>query len=130
PGYLADAHLAPVLALTSPSDVRVGYDWGVYYTWEYDYRPVCELLHEVFGNPFRSISFVPSWRTTAVVTLARAAYDDRVLPAGTLDPDRLAVLSDALEEAGCDNADVLAHLRGPGPHVRGCWVLDLLLDKK
>jgi hypothetical protein len=48
---------------------------------------------------------------------------------GTLDNDRLAVLSDALEEAGCDDADLLDHLRSPGPHVRGCWVLDLLLGK-
>ena len=47
-----------------------------------------------------------------------------------LDPDRLAVLADALEEAGCDNADLLSHLRGPGPHVRGCWALDLLLGKE
>jgi len=50
--------------------------------------------------------------------------------AGTLVPDCLAVLADALEEAGCDNTDLLLHLRGPGPHVRGCWVLDLLLGKE
>ena len=64
-----------------------------------------------------------------MVSLAPAAYDDRTLPAGTLDPDRLAVLADALEEAGCDNDDLLSHVRGPGPHVRGCWVVDLLLGK-
>jgi hypothetical protein len=61
--------------------------------------------------------------------MAQTAYDERILPAGTLDPDRLAVLADALEDAGCDNADILSHLRGPGPHVRGCWVVDLLLGK-
>jgi hypothetical protein len=65
-----------------------------------------------------------------VPKLARAAYNDRHLPAGTLDATRLAVLADALEEAGCDSADILGHLRGSGPHVRGCWVIDLLLRKE
>jgi hypothetical protein len=50
--------------------------------------------------------------------------------AGTLDTSRLAVLADALEDAGCDRADILGHLRGPGPHVRGCWAVDLLLGKE
>jgi hypothetical protein len=62
-----------------------------------------------------------------VLALAQTAYDDRLLPAGTRDPDRLAILADALEDAGCDNAEILSHLRGSGPHVRGCWVVDLLL---
>jgi hypothetical protein len=48
---------------------------------------------------------------------------------GSLDSNRLAVLSDALEEAGCDSEGILRHLRSPGPHVRGCWVLDLVLGK-
>jgi hypothetical protein len=64
-----------------------------------------------------------------VVAVARAAYDERELPSGTLDGARLAVLTDALEESGCDQADLLAHLRGPGPHVRGCWAVDLILGK-
>ena len=64
-----------------------------------------------------------------MVALARAAYDQRELPSGALDTTRLAVLADALEEAGCDQADLLTHLRGPGPHVRGCWVVDLILGK-
>ena len=61
--------------------------------------------------------------------LAEDAYEERELPAGTLDVTRLAVLADALEDAGCDQADLLAHLRGPGSHVRGCWAVDLLLGK-
>jgi hypothetical protein len=87
------------------------------------------LLRDLFGNPFRPIALDPALRTPAVLALAQAAYDHRTLPAGTLDPDRFAILADALEEAGCDDAQILGHLRGPGPHVRGCFVLDTLLDK-
>jgi hypothetical protein len=65
-----------------------------------------------------------------VVQLARAAYEERILPAGHLDPARLAVLADALEEAGCDNTEMLAHLRSPGPHVRGCYVIDAIMSKE
>jgi hypothetical protein len=64
-----------------------------------------------------------------VVRLAQAAYEERHLPAGTLDDGRLAVLADALEEAGCTDTDIVGHLRGPGPHVRGCWPVDLCLGK-
>ena len=90
----------------------------------------CGVLREVFGNPFRSVALDPAWQTSTVVSLAQAAYEERILPAGTLDPDRLAVLADALEEAGCDNPDILSHLRGPGPHYRGGFALDLLLSKE
>jgi hypothetical protein len=76
------------------------------------------------------VAFDPAWRTPAVLAQAQAAYDNRTLPAGTLEPDRLAVLADALEEAGCADPDILGHLRGPGPHVRGCFVVDAILDKK
>jgi predicted DNA-binding WGR domain protein len=69
-------------------------------------------------------------RSRDVLALAQAAYEERIMPSGELDPARLAVLSDALEEAGCDNPDILAHLRSLGPHVRGCWVVDLLLGKE
>jgi hypothetical protein len=87
------------------------------------------LLRDIFGNPFRPVSFNPAWRTPTVVALATAAHDNRILPAGTLDTDRLAVLADALEDAGCDNAEILDHCRGDGPHVRGCYVIDLLLGR-
>src|SRR5262249_16792147 len=83
-----------------------------------------------FGHPFRPIQLDPPWVTPAVAGLARAAYDERVLPEGDLDPARLAALADALEEAGGTNAEVLSHLRGPGPHVRGCWAVDLILGKQ
>jgi hypothetical protein len=80
------------------------------------------LLRDIFGNPFRPVTADPSWLTPTVTALAAAIYADRAF-------DRLPILADALEEAGCDHPDVLAHCRGPGPHVRGCWVVDLLLGK-
>lgn len=65
----------------------------------------------------------PTWRTSVVVGLAQAI--DRELAFG-----RLPILADALEEAGCDQAAILTHCRQPGPHVSGCWVVDLVLGKK
>jgi hypothetical protein len=88
------------------------------------------LLRCIFGNPFRPVSISPAWQTPQVVALAQAAYEQRELPAGTLDLARPAVLADALEDADCDQADLLSHLRDPVPHVRGCWVIDLLLGKE
>ena len=85
------------------------------------------LAHDVFGNPFRPVSFNPLWRSPDVCSLAGPAYQERLLPCGRLEPARLAVLADALEDAGCTSDEVLGHLRGPGPHVRGCWALDLTL---
>ncbi len=90
-------------------------------------RRAASLLRCVVGNPFRPVTLAPAWQTSQVAALARAAYDERELPLGTLDGTRLAVLADALEEAGCDQAELLGHLRGPGPHVRGCWAVDLVL---
>jgi hypothetical protein len=62
--------------------------------------------------------------------MARAIYAEGRLPEGALDPARLAVLADTLEEAGCANPEILSHLRGAGPHVRGCWPVDLVLGKE
>jgi hypothetical protein len=90
------------------------------------------LVRDIFRNPFRSATLsaaVLAWNDTTVVRLAQTAYDDRHLPSGTLDNGRLAVLADALEEAGCTDAEILGHLRGPGPHVSGCWAVDICLRK-
>lgn len=91
------------------------------------------LLRCLFGNPFRAAPVIDaawlSWNDHVVVKLAQSIYDERILPEGTLDQSRLAVLADALEEAGCTNHDILGHCRRPGEHVRGCWVIDLLLQK-
>ena len=86
------------------------------------WREFASLIHDVMGNPFRPITLDPVWRTSTVLTLADGIYADRAF-------DRLPILADALQDAGCENADVLEHCRGPGPHVRGCWVVDLVLGK-
>jgi hypothetical protein len=78
-----------------------------------------DLLRDVFGNPFRTVALDSRWRSEAVRLLADGIQADRAY-------DRLPILADALEEAGCDNAELLAHCRGPGPHVFGCWALDLV----
>ncbi|SRR5579871_339609 len=65
----------------------------------------------------------PAWQSSNVVSLAQAIYDERAF-------NRMPILADALEDAGCTNADVLNHCRKPGEHVRGCWVVDLLLGKQ
>ncbi|MFO0930153.1 MAG: hypothetical protein U0736_24530 [Gemmataceae bacterium] len=92
-----------------------------------------DLLRDVVGNPFRpSPPLAPevrAWNGGLVVPLAQAAYDERQLPAGHLDPVRLAVLADALEEAGCADGELLCHLRSIGPHVRGCWAVDVILGR-
>jgi hypothetical protein len=87
------------------------------------------LFRDITGNPFRPCGLDPALRTTTVTNLAHAAYDQRTLTTGTLDLARLAILADALEEAGCTNTDILNHLRGPDPHIRGCWALDALLGQ-
>jgi hypothetical protein len=81
------------------------------------------LIRDIVGNPFRPVTINPAWRTSNVTALAQAIYVDRAF-------DRLPILADALEDTGCDNADILNHCRQSGVHFRGCWVVDLLLDKE
>jgi hypothetical protein len=85
------------------------------------------LVRCLFGNPFRRpVALDPAWvagNGGTVPRLAGGAYTDRAFK-------RLPILADALEDAGCADADLLGHLRGPGPHVRGCWALDALLAKE
>jgi hypothetical protein len=81
------------------------------------------LLREIAGNPFRPASFEPSWRTTDVMLHARGIYVERAF-------DRMPILADALQDAGCDNDAILTHCRDASlTHVRGCWVVDLVLGK-
>jgi len=86
-------------------------------------RGQTDLIRDIFGNPFRPVTFDPAWRTTIAVQLAQGMYDSRDFAA-------MPILADALQDAGCDNADILDHCRGAGPHVRGCWVVDLVLGKE
>jgi hypothetical protein len=89
-------------------------------------RAHCDRIRDIFGNPFRRPTADPfwrSWREGTISRLAQGVYDDRAF-------DRLPILADALEDAGCDNAYILAHCRSDGEHVRGCWVVDLLLGKE
>jgi hypothetical protein len=88
----------------------------------------CDLWRDIFGNPFCPVALDPAWLTGEVLALAEAAYQERLLPSGQLDPARLAVLADALEEAGA-GGELLTHLRSAGPHVRGCWAVDLLAGR-
>ena len=81
------------------------------------------FIRDIFGNPFRQVAFASEWRTSAAVALAARMYESRDFAA-------MPILADALQDAGCDSADILDHCRGPGPHVRGCWVVDLVLGKE
>jgi hypothetical protein len=80
------------------------------------------LVRDVF-NPFRPVAINPAWRISNVMALAQSIYDERAF-------ERLPILADALEDAGCDNQDILQHCRSGGEHVRGCWVVDLVLAKE
>jgi hypothetical protein len=82
------------------------------------------LLKEVFGNPFRPLPFSPEWRTGTGIALAHQMYESREFGA-------MPILADALQDAGCDNEDILSHCRdASATHVRGCWVVDLVLGKE
>jgi hypothetical protein len=84
------------------------------------------LLRDLFGHPVCPPTPDPAWLTWnngTVPRLAAGLYDEGAF-------DRLPILADALEDAGCTDAAILDHCRGPGPHVRGCWVVDLLLGKE
>jgi len=80
-------------------------------------------LRDIFGNPFRPVTFAPEWRTDTALSLARQMYESR-------DFSLMPILADALQDADCDNEDILNHCRDTdATHVRGCWVVDLVLEK-
>jgi hypothetical protein len=89
-------------------------------------RAVCALIRDIMSNPFRPSPILApawlAWQDGTVSRMARSIYEDEAF-------DRLPILGDALEDAGCTDASVLGHLRGAGPHVRGCWAVDLILGK-
>jgi hypothetical protein len=90
-----------------------------------EYREQADLLRCILGNPFRPVAVAPcclAWNDGTVPKLAQAIYEERAF-------DRLPILADALEDAGCTDEAILSHCRGPGPHARGCWLVDLILGK-
>jgi hypothetical protein len=93
------------------------------YSWVLREHHSVVLLREVFHNPWKMPTIQPDWRTETVNTLARTMYASR-------DFSAMPILADALQDAGCDDDDILDHCRAPGEHVRGCWVVDLVLSKR
>ena len=83
---------------------------------------LAETVREILGNPLHPVPFDESWRTSDVVAIARGMYETR-------DFGAMPILADALQDAGCENTEVLEHCRGPVNHVRGCFVVDLVLGK-
>jgi hypothetical protein len=124
-------HIADEVTAREHPDLRYaneGAEWEAF--WEVKCKPIpaedevrVAWLEDLFGDQPAAVSFSDSWRSEAATGLAHAAYDARNF-------SLLPVLADALEEAGCDNLDLLHHCRGEGPHVRGCWVVDLVLGKQ
>ncbi len=86
-------------------------------------REQADLIRCIFGDPFRPVAVDPNWLTSDVLTLAKGIYDDKAF-------DRLPILADALQDAGCADEALLAHCRDGGSHVRGCWAVDLVLGKE
>jgi hypothetical protein len=108
------AHAANALYQAGPNESH---------SWQAEQIIQCALLRDIFCLfASRHFSIAPTWRTPQALALARTAYEERRW-------EDLPLLADALEEAGCTEETVLSHLRGPGPHVRGCWPVDLLLGK-
>jgi hypothetical protein len=125
----------------SGAAVHVAYDfWAGWY--EYAFPNLCEdyaifrdvlgekphnllvsIIRDTFGNPFRPVTFAHEWHTSTAVAIARQMYE-------SCNFSPMPILADALQDAGCDNEDILNHCRQPGAHVRGCWVVDAVLDKK
>ena len=97
-------------------------------------KSLCDIIRDLFANPLRPLPRIDptwiTWNSGTVMRLAEAAYDNRLLPSGHLDPVRLAVLCDALLDAGCPQGhELVLHLRGEGPHVRGCAAVDALFGR-
>jgi hypothetical protein len=84
---------------------------------------VCDWIRDIFGNPWHRWRAPIPWLSSTVGSLAHAIYEERVF-------SNMPILADALEDAGCDNAEILGHCRESKEHVRGCWVVDLILGKE
>jgi hypothetical protein len=134
PPAVAVASKAAAMALGRyVSTIRLGKAWAVgsveplapVYTTDVAEEEVKQtaLLRDIINNPFRTIALDPAWLTSIVQACAESIYVERAFA-------RLPRLADALEDAGCDNLDILNHCRREGLHSRGCWVVDLALGKE
>ena len=118
---------AGVLRVATRSAFHVQIDpelWAL--SWHSNGEQQCRLLRDVFGNPFRHSRVDPlwqAWESGALRRMAQGIYAERRF-------GDLPILADALEDAGCTDADILRHLREPGPHCRGCWGVDLLTQRE
>jgi hypothetical protein len=128
--YNGGTHPSFAHAIRSAADAwafeRILVDMGRNQGIEFQVRQAehADWLRDIFGNPFRPVAFSPAWRTDTAVALARQMYDAR-------DFGAMPILADALQEAGCDSEDMLNHCRDPKQvHVRGCWVVDMVLGKE
>lgn len=115
PAFVAIAAAFHVMTLENPDrPVR----WFNSAEWQWDWQSLFATVREVLGETGTPDRLAPEWLTADVVALAHGIYTDQ-------DFDRLPILADALQDAGCDDESVLWHCRRPGGHVRGCWVIDL-----
>jgi hypothetical protein len=132
--YASSSHTADARAAAGAANAaRLEADYYAHYVTPRREHPA--LLREIFGLVlFRPLPLLSSsilvWNDGCIVKLAMTIYEERSLPDGTLDNARIAILGDALEEAGCNNKDILSHCRSPSNHVRGCWLLDMILGKE
>ena len=116
-GFPYPIRIARIIADAMDSDVERQEGWS------YERDQQLLLVRCIFGNPFRPVMLDPRWLSSTVLDLARTIYDERVF-------ERMPILADALMDAGCDSDEIINHCRGTGPHVRGCWVVDLILGKE
>jgi hypothetical protein len=120
---LAAGNLARVIAEGTGGESEQGtWSEAKRAAWEAERQVQVDILREIFVNPFRPITLDPAWRTSAVTGLGEQIYIEK-------DFDLLSILADALDDAGCNNQEILDHCRSGGEHVRGCWTIDLILGK-
>jgi hypothetical protein len=145
--FTASEALAEALRLDQPQSTRDGYRQPLYETIRHavdsagyaaialdkqlgrqlpaqlaEHKALANIVRDIFGNPFRPVAFDDSWRTSTVLALASGIYAEQAF-------DRMPILADALQDAGCENEDILNHCREQKEHVRACWVLDLAMDR-
>ena len=115
--------LGAVQSVSEAVAARHGDYTAEFYDSEREMLPQISMLHDIVGNPFYPEAVEPTWLTATVVQLARTMYESR-------DFSPMPILADALQDADCDNHIILGHCHGSWPHVRGCWVVDLILGKE